>query len=137
MWAIIKSFFGGFDPLMLVAIIAAVGMMTTIWYQGNRIDSLKIDVARYEDRIKTIQDEKDNLVNAISEQNKSIEEAHKKFLALEGSLSKVQEDNSKLRVLNEKLKVDLAGKPLPVTCQDAVTELRETMNNIADKWNSK
>ena len=134
--------FGTSSMPLLVGITFAVSLIIVV--QQYRIANLKAEleekntesiVLKY--NVKTLTDQKLELIGAIEEQNKAVKEANDRLISLQITLDKAVGLNTSLYKENVKIKSDIINRPLAKDCASAVEELKSTSSRVSEKWNAK
>lgn len=114
----------------LAIAVAFLSMGAAIKVQGNQIKELERQQAIWEDANKKLADK-------LETQNDELRKADAKHKEVQSELDKVSGKNAAIAAAYNKIYVDLKNRPLPITCEDSLKDLREFSSDVVKKWNGK
>lgn len=110
-----------------VVLVLLTGMGLYIKYQSHKIDTLTTN-------LKTSEANNKILNTSILEQNKSIAVSNAKYEEVQKQLTEANGLNKALAKEFKVIKDELGKKPVPTTCEEAVSEMVQTSKKIGAKW---
>lgn len=71
----------------------------------------------------------------IETQNAAIKKVGEEKIALDEQLSVISKKNREVTQKNKKLQEELSKRPIPTTCPDQLSEIRQIGVDLAKEWN--